>query len=220
MLAANESKWIDLTHEIKNNMPVYPGDPEVELLLALTHKQDHCQVMHLTCSSHTGTHMDAPCHFIVGGKTLTQFPVDRFMGKGIVIDVQATNDHMALEKECFTPYAPYLDEGSFVIIRTGWERYFGQEKYFSHPYIGESGANYLVEKRVSLVGMDALSVDSTEGATEHAHRILLSADILLVENLTNLSALRTECSYCFSFLPLKLSDADGAPIRALAHIAL
>lgn len=218
MIEVNESLWIDLTHEIKNNMPVYPGDPEVELSLALTHKEDHCQVMHLTCSSHTGTHMDAPCHFIVGGKTLVQFPVDRFMGKGVVIDVQPTIEHMALDKECFTPYERYLDEGSFVIIRTGWDRYFAQEKYFSHPYIGESGAAYLVEKRVSLVGIDTLSVDSTVGATEHAHRILLGADVLLVENLTNLSALRTKSSYFFSFLPLKLSDADGAPIRAVARI--
>lgn len=218
MAEADASLWIDLTNEIKSNMQIYPGDPNVELSLALTHKENHCQVMRLTCSSHTGTHMDAPCHFFAEGKSLDQFPVNRFMGTGIVIEAQAAGANAGLGKECFTPYERYLDKGTFVVIRTGWDRYFNQEEYLCHPYIEKSGAEYLVEKQVSLVGIDALSVDSTVDATEHAHRTLLGSDILLVENLTNLSALQTDKPYFFSFLPLKLSDADGAPLRAVARV--
>jgi Predicted metal-dependent hydrolase len=218
MTGTDKSEWIDLTHEIKSNMQVYPGDPEVELSIVLTHKEDYCQVMRLQCSSHAGTHMDAPCHFFAGGKKLGQFSVDRFMGRGIIIDAQGLKANTALEKEFFTPYERYLDNGSFVVIRTGWDRYFNQEEYLCHPYIGKSGAEYLVEKQVPLVGIDALSVDSTVDATEHAHRILLEENILLVENLTNLRALQMDKPYFFSFLPLKLSDADGAPLRAVARV--
>jgi kynurenine formamidase len=99
---------------------------------------------------------------------------------------------------------------------TGWSEYFGTEKYERHPYLSKEGAEFLVSKGVSIVGLDALNIDSTISEVWDAHGILLSNEVLIVENLNNLSSIDPSKNYCFSFLPLKLDDTDGSPIRAAA----
>jgi kynurenine formamidase len=224
-------KIIDLSHTIHDEIQIYPGDPVPSIKRGLTHEKDYCHVDVLTLGSHTGTHIDAPYHFLKKGKKIDELPVQRFVGDGVLIDVSAKSDRDLIEPGDIEPYASDIAEGDFVVFRTGRDKYFGTAKYYLHPYLSAEGARLLVKKGVSLVGVDALNVDPTYNAGKDSdpaakelpdeeaygypvHDILLGNDVLIVENLCNLDKIKA-VKGVYSFLPLKLKDSDGSPIRAV-----
>ena len=222
---------IDLTHTIHDDIQIYPGDPIPSISRGLTHDKDYCHVDLLKLGSHTGTHIDAPYHFLKNGQRIDEIPVERFVGDGVLIDVFAKSDRELIEPAEVECYEDEITQGDFVIFRTGRDRYFGTPKYYLHPYLSAEGARFLVKMGVSLVGIDALSIDPTYyGSTDSdpsakdlpdaeeygypVHDILLGNDILIVENLCNLDKIK-QVKGVYSFLPLKLKDSDGSPIRAV-----
>lgn len=209
-------KVIDLSHNLVNGMQIYPGDPVVNIYDALTHDNDYCQVSNLHIGSHSGTHIDAPLHFIKGGKTITEYPVSYFIGEGTVIDVSNKLENEEITSSDLVDHMEELKEKDFAIIMTGWSKYFGSKKYENHPYLSKSAAEFLKEMKVRIVAVDFLNVDSTVLEIWETHPILLSEDILIVENLNNLEELDPSKDYFFSMAPLKLEGVDGSPIRAMA----
>lgn len=224
---------IDLSHTIHDGMQIYPGDPAPLIGRGLTHEKDYCHVDLLKLGSHTGTHIDAPYHFLKDGKRIDEIPVQRFIGSGILIDVSAKSDGEAIESTDLDSYASEIKKGDFVILKTGWDRYFGTSRYLQHPFLNSTGAELLVEVGAALVGIDALNIDSSSRAgMDHeggagdgelqedddypAHDILLGNDILIVENLCNLDKVMQPRGI-YSFLPLKLKGSDGSPIRAVFY---
>ena len=224
-------KIIDLSHTIHDDIQIYPGDPVPSIRRGLTHEKDYCHVDVLTLGSHTGTHIDAPYHFLKKGKKIDEFPVQRFVGDGVQIDLTAKSDRDLIEPGDIEPYESEIAEGDFVVLRTGRDKYFGTPRYYLHPYLSAEGARLLVKMGISLVGIDAMNVDPTYfGSIESdssakdvpdeeeygypVHDILLGNDILIVENLCNLDKIKT-VKGVYSFLPLKLKDSDGSPIRAV-----
>ncbi len=224
---------IDLTHTIHNDIQIYPGDPVPSISRGLTHEKDYCHVDQLKLGSHTGTHIDAPYHFLKKGKKIDELPVQRFVGDGVLIDVSAKSDRDLIEPGEVEPYEDEIAQGDFVIFRTGRDKYFGTPKYYFHPYLSAEGARLLVKMGVSLVGIDALNVDPTyygsmdsdpsakdlpdeEQYGYPVHDILLGNDILIVENLCNLDKIKQRNGF-YSFLPLKLKDSDGSPVRAVFY---
>jgi kynurenine formamidase len=222
---------IDLTHTIHDEIQIYPGDPLPSIRRGLTHEKDYCHVDLLKLGSHTGTHIDAPYHFLKDGQRIDEIPVQRFIGNGILIDVSDKSERELIDSADLKSFASEIKKGDFVILRTGWGRYFGTPRYYLHPYLSAAGARLLVEMGVSLVGVDALNVDPTYyGRMESdlsakdlpdeeeygypVHDILLGNDILIVENLCNLDKIKQRNGF-YSFLPLKLKDSDGSPIRAV-----
>lgn len=205
---------IDLSHEIKNGMMIYPGDPEISIREGLTHEKDYCHVDRLFLNSHTGTHIDAPLHFIKGGKAITDFPISKFICPGIALDLQYKNPGEAITKADLQKAA--LEPGTALLLATGWFRFFGKETYLNHPYLSKEGAEYLVEKGISIVAVDFLNVDQTLNEAWDAHPILLGNDVLIVENINNSLSLQPGKKYTFSFLPLKIAGTDGSPVRAAA----
>ena len=221
---------IDLTHTIHNDIQVYPGDPRPSISRGLTHEKDYCHVDLLRLGSHTGTHIDAPYHFLKGGQRIDEIPVQRFVGDGVLIDVSAKSDRDLILPGDVEPYEDEIAQGDFVIFRTGRDKNFGTPKYYFHPYLSAEGAGLLVKMGVSLVGVDALNVDPTYYGSMDSnpaakdlpdeaeygypvHDILLGNDILIVENLCNLDKIK-QVKGVYSFLPLKLKDSDGSPIRS------
>jgi arylformamidase len=202
--------FFDLTQPIRNRMPIYPGDPEPRLQPAagLT---DPWQVSELHLGTHTGTHIDAPAHFFPTGKTIDQYSPARFVLPGMVTPRFSLADDQPMFWE-----ASSLSPGSAVLIQTGWDRFWGTERYFSHPFLSLKLAQSLVDAGVKLVGIDAPNVDSTVQGTSHAHEILLGNDVLIVENLKGLAQLTPHVLYQCSFLPLLLYGLDGSPVRAVA----
>ena len=219
---------IDLTHEIHDGMPVYPGDPVPAIRGALTHEEDYCHVDELRLGSHTGTHIDAPYHFLSGGSTIDAIPIERFLGVGVVVDASAKQDLEPIGEPELSPAAGRVQRGDFVLLRTGWDRFFGTQRYFRHPYLSAGGARFLLGLGAALVGIDAMSVDPSaadaagtgpgakpeEETAYPAHDILLGNDVLIVENLCRLDRI-PQPRGMFSFLPLKLRGSDGSPVRAV-----
>jgi len=209
-------KVIDLTHPIQDGIQIFPGDPEPSITRGLVHEDDYCHVDRLNLGSHTGTHIDAPYHFLASGAKMDEFDVNRFVGNGVVVDVTGKTANEAIDAADLASYKQKLKEGDFVMFHTGWDRYFGQELYLNHPYLSPDCAEALVSMGVSLVGVDFLNVDPTKQEVFPVHDILLSKDILIVENIANLIEIGEEQAW-FSFLPLKV-PSDGSPVRAIAIV--
>ncbi len=205
---------LDLSHYIYDGMMVYPGDPEVSVSEGLVHSRDYCHVDRLHLNSHTGTHIDAPFHFLADGKTITDYEASRFVMKGRALDMRDKGEDEPISVRELSAFD--IRPGTAAVMVTGWYKYFGTERYLHHPCLSKEGAQYLVDKGVSLVAVDFLNVDSTSKEEWDAHPILLGNDVLIVENLANTAELDFEKEYLFSFLPLKVRGTDGSPIRAVA----
>jgi len=207
-------KIIDLTHEITTGIQVYPGDPEICIEEALNHENDYCHVDRLFIGSHSGTHIDAPYHFIPDGKRISEYEIDKFAGRGIVMDFSYKKANEAITAEEIRLYADIVQNGHIAIIKTGWYKKFNTEEYLDHPYISREAAKELVAMGISIVAVDFLNVDPTKWECWEAHPEFLSKDVLIVENLNNTAELVNMYEYNVFFIPLKIKDSDGAPIRA------
>ena len=207
---------IDLTHEIHTGMMAYPGDPEISLEEACTHDTDGCHVDYLMCGSHAGTHIDAPYHFLPEGKSITDYPVSRFIGEGVVLDLRHKKAGEAITEEDLMPLQEKVQEGDFLVLQTGWCEKYGDEEYLNHPYLTKEAAQAIVDLGVSIVAVDFLNVDPTLYEQWDVHPVLLGNEVLIVENLNNSLALDSEKRYYFSFAPIKLKGSDGGPVRAFA----
>uniref|UniRef100_A0A7C1XJC4 Cyclase family protein n=1 Tax=Thermomicrobium roseum TaxID=500 RepID=A0A7C1XJC4_THERO len=204
----------DLSQPIESAMPVFPGDPEVRL--EPSSALAPWRVTRLTLGSHSGTHVDAPAHYFSDGRSITDYPVERFFVPAVVIPFPELGEDEPIPAAPLLRMQERLRPGSAVLLATGWDRYWGTERYFRHPFLSEEAVDALVAAGVGLVGIDALNVDSTVRGTEHAHARLLGADVLIVENLRGLAELPPSQNYLFVCLPLAVRGADGAPVRAVA----
>ncbi|MBV9231281.1 MAG: cyclase family protein [Chloroflexi bacterium] len=207
-------KYVDLSHLIENGMTYFPGDPEPQMLPSDV--TPPWLVTRLLLNTHTGTHIDAASHFVPHGKTISQYPLERFLLPGIVVPVLECSDDEPIDVNIFEAYRAMFPARGAVLISTGWERHWKTERYFRHPYLSREAAQFLVDAGITLVGVDMLNVDSTVQGTDHAHATLLGNDVLIVENLTRMHQLAPGVVHQFSFLPLALSGLDGSPVRAIA----
>lgn len=205
----------DLSQCVENGMTFFPGDPQPCINLADAAGAPW-RVSELHLGTHTGTHIDAASHFFPEGKTIDQYPVERFVLPGLVVAALDLHDDQSIGVELLANALSLLPKGGGVIVRTDWDRFWGMGRYMRHPYLTPEAAERLVAAGAGLVGIDALNVDSTVQQTIHAHETLLGNDILIVENLTRLVQLRLDTIYHFSFLPLLLPGLDGSPVRAVA----
>ena len=200
----------DISLPITPDMPVWPGDPRPTLEAVATLDHDGVQVSRLMLGTHTGTHLDAPRHFIAGGRTVDQLDLSSLVGPCRVIEVvtgagQITREHLR---------AFDLEPGMRLLLKTpnahqAASRAFNPDFIALHP----SAAAYLCERRVRLIGIDGPSVDAWSATAFPCHRTLLTADILILENLVLRHV--QPGSYGLIAVPLNLAGADGCPVRAL-----
>ncbi len=204
----------DISLTVTPDLPVWPGDPSIHLERVSKMEQgDVCNVTRIEMSAHTGTHVDAPYHFLgADAMTVEHLPLNLLTGRAYVLHLPAEVDLITaalLERSEIPPRTRRL------LFRTRnsalWER---QETRFRVDFVGisEDGARYLVERGVKLVGVDYLSVAPYHASTP-THEVLLKAGIIVVEGL-DLSQV-SQGRYTLYCLPLKLGSADGAPARAI-----
>jgi arylformamidase len=199
---------IDLTRPLFTGMPEYPGDPRVTLTRARTLETDGYEVTQLCLGSHSGTHLDAPRHFFPDGATLDQYPVDRFVGPGVVIDCRPGGETTALGPTGLIDAALLIERLGTLSVPPGGLALLWTEG----ALLTEDAARVLLEGGAGIVGTDAPSLDADPFPV---HRLLLGHDVLLAENLWGLDRLGPGPVTC-AFLPLALTAADGAPLRAVA----
>jgi kynurenine formamidase len=205
--------FVDLSHVLETDMPVYPGDPEVGL--SVSDQEQPWHVLSVALGSHSGTHIDAARHYVPDGATIDQYPIERFVVEAVVVRVRAGDDE-EIAPEQLTDALAVVPSGGALLLNTGWDDRWGGASAFCHPYLSAVACERLVAAGVGLVGTDAFNVDSSTRGSTHAHEILLGSDVLIVENLTNLSRLAAGQIVHCAFVPLKLAAGDGSPIRAYA----
>lgn len=210
-------KIIDLTQTISETMPVYPGTEQPKLTVANTIEKDGFRETLLSFYSHTGTHMDAPFHIYADRTSLDALPAEQFVGKALVIDCCDVGEGGEIGMEYIDKTLAY--EADFLLFHTGWDKNWGQEKYFgAYPVVSMEVCQYLLDSGKKGVGFDVIGIDPVSDGNLTRHKILLSQrDIVIIENLTNLDKVGSGL-FTFVALPLKYKDADGAPIRAVAII--
>jgi arylformamidase len=202
----------DISLGISPDMPVWPGDDPVRLERVRNIAEGaNSNVSHLACSVHTGTHVDAPVHFIDGASGVHQLPIQLFVGQAQVVHLPEVEviDETALEA------AELRSDVERVLFKTRNSKFwFSDERTFQKDFVAidTSGATWLAHRGVQLIGVDYLSV-APFGASKEPHQILLRAGILIVEglDLSRVDAGR----YMLYCLPLKLVGSDGAPARAV-----
>ena len=197
---------IDVTVPLRAGMVTYPGDPTVQTELhSSIGRGDVVNLTRLDFGVHSGTHVDAPSHFLDGERGVEALPLEALVGPAAVVYARAVE--RVLDRETLEELA--LPDVPRLLFRTSnselWER-----TEFAHDFVQfvKSGAEVLVERGVRLVGIDYLSIGD-----EEAHRVLLGAGIVVVEGLYLREAGPGE--YELLCLPMKLEGADGAPARVL-----
>src|SRR6266404_1061535 len=137
---------IDLTQPLDRNVPVYPGDPSFSSQQSYTVLRDGYSVHALSCSSHVGTHIDAPSHFIVDGATIDQLSPSAFIRPTLIIDVSHKRERECISWDTVEPIADRIRPGTAVLFHTGWSQYWGNTTglYFDHPWFSTDVAERLV----------------------------------------------------------------------------
>ncbi len=208
-------RFIDLSHPIRENMPLYPGTPPVRIEQLRRIETDGYREKRITFTTHTGTHVDAPAHILENGKTLDQLPLSLFYGKGIVLDVRAFKGQ-SIPAE-FLQTQNSWQSAEYVLFFTGFSARWGSEAYFKDfPVLSLAAADLLInEGKLKGVGFDAVSPDTMDSDDLPVHHKFLNAEKLIIENLTDLSLLLNK-EFELSLFPIPVSDADGLPVRAVA----
>ena len=205
---------IDLSHEIRPGMPVYPGTEPPKFEYGTTIARDGFVEKKITMFSHTGTHIDAPGHILEKGATLDSFEAGHFIGPAILIPASVNGE--TIGRAILEPYEERIRRARFVILKTGWSSRWGTESYFSkYPVLEHDAAEWLAKFDLAAVGIDAISIDPADSLYLPNHRIFMKRNICILENLTALEAVLAD-KFTLSCLPLKIQDADGSPIRAIA----
>jgi len=203
--------WIDVSVTVRHGMPHWPDNPPIVMQRAMEIVRGHaCNLSHLSMGVHTGTHIDAPVHFIHQAAGVDEMPLDATMGLARVIEITDPREITADELRGHS-----LQTGERVLFRTSNSPRCWQADRFVEDfvYISEQAAEHLAEIGVRTVGVDYLSVGGYHADGAKIHRILLSAGIWIIEGL-DLSAIRAG-RYEMICLPVKLHGSDGAPARAL-----
>lgn len=211
---------MDLSRRVDDDTQVYPGDPAVRLAPATTIAADGVNVLEVHIGSHSGTHVDAPYHFVEDGPRIDEMDLGLFVGPAVVMDVRGKGPRERITVEDLRPYEHRLAEGVVAVVRTGWEDRYGTPGYYDHPFLDRRAAQLILDAGVKTVGIDALNVDETVLEGEHpegypVHHLLLGAGGVISENLANLGAVDFPHPIV-SLLPVKLGGSDGAPVRAVA----
>lgn len=209
-------KIIDISVPIGSSMPVWPGDPAVVLhrLSAIEH-DEQANVTEIKMSVHTGTHIDAPSHFIDNAASVDQIPMKKLVGKVLVLKIDETVDVVSDQVLVAHPKKDLLENAEKVLFHTkNSSLWLTHPEEFQTNYVGidESGAAYLSELSLDLIGLDYLSIAPYD-ETIKPHRTLLSKGIVLLEGI-NLTGV-TEGYYDLFCLPLNIADCEGAPARVI-----
>lgn len=216
-------QFIDLTYPIEHGMSHFtaPWHPDVSVEKMGSIEKVGRETRKICLGTHSGTHMDAPLHFIPGGNSIDQIPLETLIGNVTILRFPDLAENGCLTRKMLEMY-PLSQR---IIIVFGWGRNWNTDSYYKgYPFISMDAAKYLVEKGVQLVGMDTPSPDDSRiqignpdlnvEEDSPVHKFFLSRGVILVEYLANLDAIRDPAGWNLIVMPLKIIGADGSPVRA------
>ena len=202
----------DVSVPIRNGMPVWPSDPPLTLTTKGNPSRDKSHTIHVTTidmGSHTGTHIDAPFHFIEGGRKLHEIPLEDLIGPVTVIQIAGVPSIQRKHLENLD-----WSDVQRVLFKTDNSEHWNDGNFYEDfVYIEPEAAECLVQQGVRLVGIDYLSIDKYKSEKHPTHFVLLPNNVIVIEGL-NLSAVPPGL-YQMVALPLNLQSGDGAPTRVI-----
>ncbi|MGZ3582558.1 MAG: cyclase family protein [Ktedonobacterales bacterium] len=205
--------WIDVSVPLHTGMVHWPDNPpvQIERIMGID-RGDTANVSKISMGSHTGTHMDAPIHFVPGGEGIDMLPFDATMGTARVI---AIADAVSIKRAELEPHG--IQRGERILFKTrNSNRVWNTDEFVEDfVYISLEAAEYLAERGVRTVGVDYLSVGGYTQDGLETHDALLGAGIWIIEGL-NLASVEPG-TYELVCLPLKIVGGDGAPARAIVR---
>ena len=208
----------DLTALLVTHMPVWPSSPLPVFEPVGFVARDGYAIERVTCMTHTGTHMDAPSHFLEDGTTVDNIPPEQLVGPAVVLDVRNELDGTIIPQRALEKKWPKGKRPAFVLLRTGWSRERAATKHylFDFPGIDPSAAEWLAGQGIRGVGTDTLGIDPYSNGKFEAHKVLLRKGIWILEALDHLDELREGTEYTLVAAPLKIAGASGAMARVFA----
>lgn len=207
---------------IEEGMQTFPTywHPFVEITQLGRHGLENRETRKLVLGTHTGTHIDAPRHFIPGGDTVDQIPLEQLVGEASVLDLSSFGSGMEVGPEDLERIIGKRPV-TRVLLQFNWDRHLGSESYYNDsPFLSETAAQWLVDHGCRLLGMDTAMPDNPKngrGCSNDSpnHKILLGNNVILLEYMVNLAALNQPVVQLI-VAPLKILGGDGSPVRAFA----
>ena len=213
---------VDLTFPVHDGMTTFPAPwhPVVEITILGRHGIENRETRKVVLGTHTGTHCDAPRHFMLDGLTVDQLPLEILVGPAFVVDFSCAQPYQEIN---VSDFENLLGDRcpERLIMRFDWSVHWGNMRYYSdHPFISEKSAHWLIQRGVKLLAMDTPMPDNPKNdkGTDNdspVHKIMLQHGVILVEYLCNLKEIGTQ-DVELIVLPLKIRDGDGSPVRCIA----
>jgi len=213
-------KIIDLTLTVSDKIPTFPGSPQPSFIPWENVKEDGYNLELLFLSTHTGTHMDAPYHFLEKGAKIHEISLKKLVSEAVLIKSKKKDGESItkIDIQKFEKKHGKITSFSSVIFYTGWQKNLQKKYYFTkNPGLSVSAAKYLASKKINLVGVDSPSIDLGKDSKFSVHQNFAKKGILIVENLANLEKIKSS-KFHLVVLPLKLKNATGSPVRAIAFV--
>lgn len=220
-------KIVDLTLPLCDGLQSFPTHPRMTVIDFVTHAfsapryTPPCQgyaSKFVMMSDHSGTHLDAPYHFIKDGATIDEVPLEKTLGDAVYIDVSDKKHDKtitaAMLKKRLQQDQSEVREGDIVLIRA-WDGEWSGPGFDDAGGLGASAAKWLAECKIKSVGIDLGNIDAGNDMTRPSHMLLLGKGIGIMENLFNLDQLSKK-RFFFAGIPLKIKGMTGSPIRAIA----
>ncbi len=213
---------IDLTYPIEDGMTTFPvpWHPFVEVTQMGRLGIEGRETRKIVLGTHTGTHCDAPRHFVQDGICIDEIPLDTLAGPATVLNfTQASSSQEITIADLEAKIGNRRPER--LVLWYGWDKYWGTAQFYQgHPFLAPRAAQWLLDQGVKLLGMDTPMPDNPEhgkGSKPDSpiHKIILGGGGILVEYLCNLGALQVDEIYLI-VMPMKIAHGDGAPVRCIA----
>lgn len=205
---------VDLSHAYHDGMPIFPGLPQPSFTPIAKVEEDGYAMTDYHLLNHIGTHVDAPAHQILGGDTLDEIGLERLVTDAVTIDV-SDREAGPLTVGEIEPHLEKLQKGDIVFLFSNNGRNWGTDAYWTGwSYPDGDASHALIEKEISGIGFDGPSADPVDSTTFELHRVWLGAGRLIIENVTNLDQLPERAQVVVA--PLKVREANGAPVRIFA----
>jgi arylformamidase len=212
-----QSRIIDLSYPIKSDMLVYPGTERPAFQWVGRVNSEGFNLTRMSMLVHTGTHVDAPAHFIENGASIDEIPLERLFGKAKLFRCQKEPRGQEITSHDLSAAGFELEDDMIFVLETGIEK-FGETREYNElfPVPSDELLRYLIERKIKAYMTDATATDAVGAKRSSKHHILLGAGIPIVENLRNLHRLPENRPFLISALPIRLSGREGAPCRAMA----
>ena len=208
----------DLTALLETHMPVWPSSPLPSFEPVALIAREGYSNERISCLAHTGTHMDAPYHFLESGLTVDRIPPGDLVGTAAVLDLRSELDGTVIRRATIEKHWPRTSPPEIVLLETGWSHRRGstREYLYDFPGIEVPAAEFLAAQKLKGVGTDTLGIDPYANQKFEAHKVLLGKGIWILEALDHLDTLEEGRTYTLVAGPIKLRGGSGGMSRVFA----